>query len=80
MTTIDGPFKRDGFKIVDANGLRLASMATSLRVTSEELERAGDLLAASWQLRELLCHVLTCSGSPADCESCRAASELAEES
>lgn len=73
MTTIDGPFKREGAKIVDANGLRLATMATSLRVTSEELDKAGDLLAASWELRELLRHTLTCSGSPTDCETCAAA-------
>lgn len=76
MIAINGPFRRREYNIIDAGGRKLAVLAASARVPTEDVYRVGDLLAAAWDLRQLLRHVLTCSGSPDDCESCRAASEL----
>jgi hypothetical protein len=76
LITIVGPFKRDGYKITDADGVRLAELRTSLGVTTQELELAGDLLASAWTLRELLRHVLACSGSPSNCDDCKEAANL----
>lgn len=68
-----GPFRREGFNIVDANNRVLAKVSVSNRIPTQTIEAVGDLLASSWGLRELLRHVLMCSGSPADCETCREA-------
>lgn len=75
-TEINGPFKRKDLKIVDGEGRAIASVRVSNRVPTSAIEATGDLLASSWQLRELLRHVLTCSGSPSDCDSCKEAADL----
>ena len=77
IDAVPGPFKRQDFKIVDGNGRKIATVATSVRVPTEIIEGVGDLLASSWDLRELLRHVLACSGSPTNCKHCKVASELA---
>lgn len=77
--SMGGPFRREGFKVIDINGRSLARISVSNRIPTREIENTGDLLAASWSLRELLRHVLTCSGSPSDCESCAEADTLSRE-
>ena len=78
-TTIDvaqGPFRREDFKIVNAHGRTLARLAVSTQIPTDMIHAIGDLLASSWSLRELLRHALSCSGSPADCGTCKEAANL----
>lgn len=74
-----GPFVRDDFKIVDANGRKIATLCMSSRIPTASLESLGDLLASSWSLQGYLQHVLMCSGTPDDCEHCKQASEMVNE-
>lgn len=74
-----GRFRREGLKIINADGRTLARLNVSTQVPTSKLEAVGDLLASAWELRDLLKHVLICSGSPADCRTCRRAANHAKD-
>lgn len=79
MEVVPGPFRYGDFRVRDTRGRILASMHMSARVPTDALNNAGKLLAASWNLRQLLRHVLMCSGTPAECEACKEAEAAAND-
>lgn len=72
---VPGPFRYEAFKVRDARGRILASLHMSSRISTSAIDDIGKLFAASWDLRELLRHALSCSGTPIDCETCKEATE-----